>query len=232
MQLFNAWTWWKVAAATLALSVMIGCSGGAPTKPNAAPATTPPGSAPPSPVPTNNVVPVISGQPGTSLVVGQSYSFQPAATDANGDKLTFTVANLPRWASFSATTGRLTGIPAAVDVGSFGAIVITVSDGKATASLASFSLTVAAIGGGRATVSWQPPTLNDDGSALTDLAGYQVLYGRSTDDLSQVIAVQNPSVSSYVVDNLSPGSWYFAVVAVNASGASSQLSNIASKQIT
>jgi hypothetical protein len=165
------------------------------------------------------------------VLAGQSYSFQPSAGDANGDGLTFSAANVPTWASFNSTTGRLTGTPSAGDVGSYSGIIITVSDGTATASLASFSVAVTAIGTGSATLSWVPPTLNDDGSALTDLAGYQILYGLSADDLSQNVAVQNSSVSTYVVENLTAGSWYFAVIAVNTAGVTSGLSNVASKKI-
>src|SRR5262245_39192746 len=34
------------------------------------------------------------------------------------------------------------------------------------------------------TVTWTAPTLNTDGSALTDIAGYRVLYGTSPANLS------------------------------------------------
>ena len=36
-----------------------------------------------------NTAPKISGSPPTSAAVGASYSFKPTASDANGDKLTF-----------------------------------------------------------------------------------------------------------------------------------------------
>jgi hypothetical protein len=39
-------------------------------------------------------------------------------------------------------------------------------------------------------------------------------------------------VNRYVVENLSSGTWYFAVVAVNAAGVSSPLSNTASKTVS
>ncbi len=55
--------------------------------------------------------PKITGTPVTSIVVGQTYNFRPTATDADGNTLTFSIANRPAWASFSATTGQLIGTP-------------------------------------------------------------------------------------------------------------------------
>lgn len=175
-----------------------------------------------------NAAPTVTGKPGTAAV-GQAYSFQPAAADANGDKLSFTVANLPSWASFSAETGRITGTPTAEQIGAYGDITITVSDGTASAKLGPFAINVSEGGTGTATLSWAPPTENTNGSALNDLAGYEVRYGRSETELDQVVTLDNPSINRYMVENLSSGTWYFAVVAVNTSGGSSQLSNTASK---
>lgn len=79
-----------------------------------------------------------------------------------------------------------------------------------------------------ATLSWVAPTLNTDGSTLTNLAGYRIYYGTSP-ALNQVIEV--PVVSNYVVSNLTPGTWYFGLKAFNAAGIESDLSNIASKAI-
>jgi hypothetical protein len=179
-----------------------------------------------------NGAPTISGSPGSSVVVGQAYSFQPAATDPNGDQLTFTAANLPGWASFNASTGRISGTPTASQVGAYSNIQISVSDGTANVSLAAFSITVSDVGTGTATLSWTPPTSNSDGSTLTNLAGYQVRYGRTASNLDQAVSLDNPSINRYVVENLSTGIWYFAVVAVNVSGVTSPLSNTSNKTIS
>ena len=37
--------------------------------------------------------PVISGTPGTTVKVGNWYGFQPKATDADGNRLYFSIAN-------------------------------------------------------------------------------------------------------------------------------------------
>src|SRR5690606_22021315 len=59
------------------------------------------------------------------------------------DTLTFSIIGQPGWLSFSTSTGVLSGTPADADEGTTGDIVISVSDGEETASLAAFSITVA-----------------------------------------------------------------------------------------
>jgi hypothetical protein len=149
-----------------------------------------------------------------------------------GDTLTFSVTNLPAWATFNASTGRLTGTPSAADVATYSNIRISVSDGQASASLNAFAITVADTVVGSATLSWTPPTENSDGSSLTNLAGYRVHYGRSPTQLSQTVEITNSSLSTYVVENLSSGTWYFAVMTVNTGGTTSVLSNVAAKTIS
>lgn len=179
-----------------------------------------------------NGAPTISGSPSSSVVAGQAYSFQPSATDPNGDQLTFIVANLPGWATFNASTGRISGTPTASQVGAYSNITVSVSDGTSNTSLAAFSITVSDVGSGTATLSWTPPTSNSDGSTLTNLSGYLVRYGRSASNLDQSVSLDNPSINRYMVENLSSGTWYFAVVAVNASGVTSLLSNTSNKTIS
>ena len=58
------------------------------------------------------------------------------ANDADNDTLGFTIQNRPSWASFDTATGRLSGTPTSANVGAFNNIVISVSDGRASASLA------------------------------------------------------------------------------------------------
>ena len=86
--------------------------------------------------------PVISGTPATSVNFGSAYSFRPTASDPNGHSLTFSIANKPAWASFSTRTGVLAGTPTLAQAGTTHSIVISVSDGFLSASLAAFSLTV------------------------------------------------------------------------------------------
>jgi hypothetical protein len=176
-----------------------------------------------------NRAPTITGTPPSTVLVGSPYSFQPVGADLDSNPLTYTVQGLPAWLQFSQSSGLVSGTPGAGDVGTTGTIVITVSDGIATASL-SFTVTVQQAATGSATVSWTPPTTNTDGSALTDLASYRVSYGRSTTNLNQTASV-NVGLTTYRIDNLTTGTWYFAVYAINSRGLESDISNIASKTI-
>jgi hypothetical protein len=179
---------------------------------------------------TTNSAPTISGTPIKAINAGSAYAFTPTARDANGDPLTFSIANKPSWATFSTATGKLYGTPTTAQVGSYGSIAIKVSDGKVSASLPAFAINVTAISSGSATLSWTPPTRNTNGTVLTDLAGYRIYYG-TTSTTNKIVTVSNPSVSRYIVDNLSPATWYFAVKSYNAAGVESSLSNKASKTI-
>jgi len=173
----------------------------------------------------------LSGQPRTAVVVGQSYSFQPSASAASGN-LTFSARNVPAWLSLNTTTGRLSGTPTTSDIATYSGVTITASDGVNSATLGPFSISVVASGAGTASVSWSPPTMNTDGSVLTDLSGYVLLYGESQDAMDRSITIDNPSISTYVVDSLPTGTWYFAVQAVNANGVRSSNSTVVSKTIS
>ncbi|HEU4652719.1 MAG TPA: putative Ig domain-containing protein [Steroidobacteraceae bacterium] len=178
-----------------------------------------------------NRAPTLSGSPALNVSAGTAYAFQPAASDADGDKLTFSIQNKPTWASFSTSTGALTGLPSTSNVGSYANIRISVSDGSNSVSLPAFTINVIQSGSGSATLSWQPPTQNTDGSALNNLSGFKVAYGTSSSSLTNVVTLANPGLTSYVVTGLGSGTWYFAVTAYNSSGVESSLSNLASKTI-
>ena len=121
--------------------------------------------------------------------------------------------------SFSSSTGQLSGTPGSQDVGIYPNIRISVSDGEFTAQLPAFDLTVTAPQPvtGSATLSWTPPTQRMDGSALTSISGYKLYYGRNADNLEQIINAGS-GVTSYFIDNLEQGTWYFAVSALDGAG--------------
>ncbi len=179
-----------------------------------------------------NAPPTIVGSPSSSVLEGEEYDFTPSATDPNGDALQFTISRKPSWATFDRETGRLSGTPEGEDVGNFTNISISVSDGQAAASLADFHISVDPIALGTATLSWNPPTENSDGSALTDLAGYRIYYGRNSNNLNRSIALSNPGLTRYVVENLSQSRWYFSMTSVNSSGKESARSATTSKTIS
>ncbi|HEX6998120.1 MAG TPA: putative Ig domain-containing protein [Gammaproteobacteria bacterium] len=178
-----------------------------------------------------NSPPIITGTPPTAVVQDTQYAFQPKASDPDGDSLTFKIVNLPKWATFSTASGRLQGTPSPADRGVYEDIVISVSDGEAESALDAFSITVEAVGSGSAVLSWIPPTENTDGSPLTDLAGYKLYWGTTPGEYPHSVSIDNPGVTTYVVENLVPGNYYFVATAFNSEGAESEPSNMASSTI-
>ena len=177
----------------------------------------------------SNRAPTISGTPSTSVNVGSAFAFRPTASDADGNTLTFAISNRPAWATFNAATGQLNGTPTAASAGTYSNIVISVSDGTARAALPAFSIAVVDVSNGAPTLTWTPPTTNTDGSTLTTLAGYRIAFGTSSAHLTQTIQLGNAGMSSYVVENLAPGTYYFAIRAYTSGGAESANSNVVTK---
>jgi hypothetical protein len=107
------------------------------------------------PAPVVNTPPTINGAPANSVVAGNAYSFQPMATDADDNTLTFSISGRPLWASFNTATGGLSGTPGDTHTGNYNSIVISVTDGTDSVSLPAFSITV-----DPAPVVNTPPTIN------------------------------------------------------------------------
>jgi hypothetical protein len=182
---------------------------------------------------TGNRAPVVSGTPATSVAVGSTYSFRPTGSDPEGRALTWSINTLPRWATFSTSSGTLAGTPTASHVGTYSNIVITASDGTNRTSLSPFSIAVNATGtgSGAATLSWTPPTRNTNGSTLTNLAGYRIYYGTSASNLSRTVQVSGAGMTRYVISDLSAATWYFSIRAYTSTGAESVASNTVSKVV-
>jgi hypothetical protein len=207
-----------------ALLVLTGCSGGhqgpsISTNPLASTAAA-------------NGSPTISGQPVTALNAGATYMFLPTASTANGAMPTFAIQNKPSWAIFNTSTGELAGTPGTSEIGSYNGILISVSDGVATAALPAFSISVTQYSTGSVSLSWIPPTTNTNGTLLTNLAGYKIYYGTSSSSLNQSVQITNPGIASYVIGNLSPATWYFSLVSYNTANIESPFSQIVSTKIT
>jgi hypothetical protein len=178
-----------------------------------------------------NAAPQIAGAPASEVTVGKAFDFAPNATDADDDELTFSISSKPSWASFDRDTGRLWGTPDAGDVGSHEEIVITVSDGTTTRALPQFAIDVIEPASANVTLAWQPPTENTDGSTLTNLKGYKIHYGPESGRYDKTITIDNAGLTRYVVEDLEPGTYFFAVSAISQTGSESKTSGEASATI-
>ena len=131
------------------------------------------------------------GAPLTAIAYGRTYTFVPSAMDPERTRLSFNILNKPDWASFDPITGTLEGTPEASDVGAYDDITISVSDGLYLVSLRSFSVDVVSTASGSITVQWLPPTERDDGTPLTDLAGYNLRWGTALGHYPNVATIPN-----------------------------------------
>lgn len=182
--------------------------------------------------PAPNTAPTITGSPSTTAVAGQAYVFLPSASDPDGQTLRFGIANKPTWAAFDIATGRLSGTPAVTNVGTHANVVISVSDGTASATLPAFSIAVTSPPAtGTAELNWAAPTQNEDGTALTNLAGYKVRYGTSPTTLSRFVDVRSPAITSAVIEGLASGIWYFTVASYTNVGVESAQTQAVSKTV-
>jgi hypothetical protein len=73
--------------------------------------------------------------------------------------------------------------------------------------------------------------MNTNGTPLTNLSGYRVYWGTAAGNYPNGVTLNNPGLTSYVVGNLAPGTYYFVVTALSSAGVESQFSNTASKTI-
>lgn len=185
----------------------------------------------PGPGPDGNTSPIIFGNPSPAVLVGDSYSFTPEVLDPDDDTLTFSIENQPSWINFNEQTGKMSGVAELGMEGVYPNIRITVSDGSATANLPAFDIEITQIALGSATLNWTPPTQNEDGTPLTNLAGYRIYYGTQSGNYTRTVTVPNPGLSTYTIDSLTPDTYYFVSTAVNTLGEESTYSNETTKTV-
>ena len=100
------------------------------------------------------------------------------------------------------------------------------SDSSAGTSAPTAAPAGVAQGKGTVTLSWTPPTENDDGTAL-QLTSYRIYWGSTRGNYPHMVTINNPGLSRYVVEQLTPSTWYFVVTAVSADGESAPSNEIA-----
>jgi hypothetical protein len=157
-----------------------------------------------------------------SISVNASQQFTATGTYSDGSTQNLTAA--VTWSSSSAavaqisnasgSNGLATGIAA-------GTTTITAISGSISKSV---TLVVSALtGSGSTSLAWEAPTTHADGTPATDIAGYKIYYGTSSENYNTEIDAGN--VTSYTVANLAPGTYYFTTSAYYTSGGESSLSN-------
>ncbi|WP_258546023.1 DUF4998 domain-containing protein [Marinobacter pelagius] len=84
-----------------------------------------------------------------------------------------------------------------------------------------------------ALLSWTAPLTRENGESLTmgEIAGFEVVYGTNPDSLDQSLAIGDASVDELLVDELTAGTWYFAIRTLDTDGNRSRLSEVVYKQI-
>jgi len=105
--------------------------------------------------------------------------------------------------------------------------VVLVACGGNGASAGSPAATVISSnpGSGSATLSWVTPLEREDGSALVNLAGFRIYFGKYSGQYDRMIVLDNPGLSLYVVEGLDQDTYFFVMTAYAANGAESLYSN-------
>ncbi len=104
----------------------------------------------------------------------------------------------------------------------------TMTSGAGTINMQAAALSQVA---GSAILTWEPPTLNTDGSPITDLAAFKVYWGTTQGSYSQSTKISSATARSHTVTGLAKGTWYFVVTALNSKGTESPYSNVWSKTV-
>lgn len=186
--------------------------------------------------------PVISGTPPTAAVVGSSYNFQPTASGRDGNTLSFSITNKPAWASFSTTTGRLSGTPGTDSIGTYRNIVISVRDWKKSASLPAFNIQVSAASTTSTTTSattgtialkWTAPVKRSDGTpiSLADIDGYHIHYGKFAGTYTTHLNVANGAATSVTLTDVPLGTYYIVMTTYDVAGRESGYSSMLTKTV-
>lgn len=212
-----------VLALVLSITACSSGSGGSPPVTN--------DSAPPPPAPASSGPQVIITSPDAEEIDTTDDAMDIAGS-ASGDAGIASVT----WETDRGESGDASGteswsidqVPLAVGSNT---ITVTVTDGAGATHSDSIVINRESEGTGSTTLSWEAPTERTDGTALTDLAGFRIHYGRMSGVYDYQIDLNTPGLLTYVIEDLVPGEWYFAVTAYDANGLESDFSNEAHRVI-
>ena len=148
----------------------------------------------------------------------------PITSQASGTYFAFALTSVQGSANFGTPATATIDVNAATaSTGSSSSGASSSSGGSSSGSSSSSTDSV--------TLSWSAPTDNTNGTALTNLAGYNIYYGTNSTDLSQKVSLTTVGLLTYVVTNLNSGTWYFYITSVNTAGVESSPSAVVSASI-
>lgn len=83
-------------------------------------------------------------------------------------------------------------------------------------------------------LSWVAPSTRTDGSFLdlSELAGYKIYSGPSSNNLELIADLEDGHTTSYDLSSMTPGSYFFGIVAYDTDGLNSPISDRIEKTIT
>ena len=188
--------------------------------------------------------------------VGSAFTFTVAATTTertltyyiggwnSTGKITATLAGATTYTttfSSSATYSRVITLKYRADSATTLRVTYTQTAGTGTISMQAAALSQAAAPApapapapqlsNTAILTWTPPALNEDGSALADLSAFKVYWGTTPGTYSQSTKISSATARTYTVSGLTKGTWYFVVTALNSKGIESPYSNVWTKTV-
>jgi hypothetical protein len=82
-------------------------------------------------------------------------------------------------------------------------------------------------------LSWRAPAERESGEALplSELSGYRVYWGTADDPQANEIDITDPSITTYQITDIEPGTYQVAVTAIDRTGLESSQSNAITKSL-
>jgi hypothetical protein len=152
-------------------------------------------------------------------------------------KVTVTLPNAPEYSTTfsSATTySRVVTVKFSADSDTTLRVRFSLESGAGTINMQAAALQGASLPSpspvlqvptGSTLLRWTAPTMNTDGTPLTNLAGFRLYWGATPGSYTQSTRIDDAAARSHTVGNLAVGQWYFVVTAINAAGVESFHSN-------